>query len=393
MHTWLLPEYLEDILPPAAQRIEHARRTALDLFAAHGYELIIPPLLEYLESLLTGTGRDMELDIFKLVDQLSGRLMGVRADITPQAARIDAHLLNRQGMTRLCYAGSVLHTQPGNSHFSREPLQVGAELFGHAGLEADLEVQQLLLKTLKALGLTAVHLDLGHVGIFRALLNAAQADAALEAELFGALQAKDVPTIAALTQNFDSGIRDALLALPTLYGQREALTRAAQVLPKLPEIGRALDELVTLADDLAASGAELYFDLAELRGYHYHSGVVFAAYVKGTAYAVAQGGRYDNVGKVFGRARSATGFSMDLRTIAVHLQQAKLTLGILAPYSGDAALTAKIDTLRTLGEIVVVELPGQETYRHEANCDRQLVKTKTGWEIKQLENNNEHRQA
>jgi len=165
------------------------------------------------------------------------------------------------------------------------------------------------------------------------------------------------------------------------------------VLPKLPEIGRALDELVTLADDLAASGAELYFDLAELRGYHYHSGVVFAAYVKGTAYAVAQGGRYDNVGKVFGRARSATGFSMDLRTIAVHLQQAKLTLGILAPYSGDAALTAKIDTLRTLGEIVVVELPGQETYRHEANCDRQLVKTKTGWEIKQLENNNEHRQA
>ena len=384
MHTWLLPEYLEDILPPDAQRIEHARRTALDLFASHGYELIIPPLLEYLESLLTGTGRDMELDIFKLVDQLSGRLMGVRADITPQAARIDAHLLNRQGVTRLCYAGSVLHTQPGNSHFSREPLQVGAELFGHAGLEADVEVQRLLLKTLKALGLTAVHLDLGHVGIFRALLHAAEADAELEAELFGALQAKDVPTIAELTRNLDAGLRAALLALPTLYGQREALTRAAQVLPKLPEIGRALDALQTLADDLAASGAELYFDLAELRGYHYHSGVVFAAYVKGSAYAVAQGGRYDNVGQVFGRARSATGFSMDLRTIAAHLQQAVPARGILAPYSSDAALTQKINTLRAAGEMVVVELPGQEIYRSEVNCDRILVKTNTGWDVNKL---------
>lgn len=383
MHTWLLPEYLEDILPPDAQRIERARRMALDLFAAHGYELIIPPLLEYLESLLTGTGRDMELDIFKLVDQLSGRLMGVRADITPQAARIDAHLLNRQGVTRLCYAGSVLHTQPGNLHFSREPLQVGAELFGHAGLEADLEVQQLLLKTLKALGLTAVHLDLGHVGIFRALLQAANADAALEAELFKALQAKDVPTIDELTRNLATPLRDALLALPTLYGQREALTRAAQVLPKLPEIGRALDALQTLADDLAASGAALYFDLAELRGYHYHSGVVFAAYVKGSAYAVAQGGRYDNVGKVFGRARSATGFSMDLRTIALHLQQAAGKRGILAPYTSDAALNAKIEALRASGEIVVVELPGQEAHRHEANCDRLLVKTSAGWDIKQ----------
>jgi len=381
MHTWLLPEYLEDILPPDAQRMERARRTALDLFAAHGYELIIPPLLEYLESLLTGTGRDMELDIFKLVDQLSGRLMGVRADITPQAARIDAHLLNRQGMTRLCYAGSVLHTQPGNSHFSREPLQVGAELFGHAGLEADLEVQQLLLKTLKALGLTAVHLDLG---IFRALLQAAKADAELEADLFRALQAKDVPTIDDLTRNLDASVRAALLVLPTLYGQREALTRAAQVLPKLPEIGRALDALQTLADDLAASGAELYFDLAELRGYHYHSGVVFAAYVKGSAHAVARGGRYDNVGKVFGRARSATGFSMDLRTIAVHLPRVGGKCGILAPHGGDAALSTQIDALRATGEIVVVELPGQAPYRNEANCDRMLVKTGTAWEVTTL---------
>ena len=381
MHTWLLPEYLEDILPPAARQIERARRTALDLFAAHGYEMVIPPLLEYLESLLTGTGRDMELDTFKLVDQLNGRLMGVRADITPQAARIDAHLLNRQGVTRLCYAGPVLHTRPGNLQTSREPLQVGAELFGHAGLEADLEVQQMMLKTLKALGVAAVHLDLGHVGIFRALMNAAQPSAEQEAELFHALQAKDVPTIAGLTREMDVVVRTALLALPTLYGQREALARAAQILPKLPEIGRALDTLETLADDLAASGAELYFDLAELRGYHYHSGVVFAAYAQGSAYAVAQGGRYDNVGKVFGRARSATGFSMDLRALAPYMQPLPAARGILAPYQMDSALAAKIEALRSAGEIVVVELPGQEAYRAEAQCDRRLVFKNGKWEI------------
>lgn len=381
MHTWLLPEYLEDILPPAARRIERARRTALDVFAAHGYELVIPPLLEYLESLLTGTGRDMELDTFKLVDQLNGRLMGVRADITPQAARIDAHLLNRQGVTRLCYAGSVLHTRPGNLQTSREPLQVGAELFGHAGLEADLEVQHMLLKTLRALGVEAVHLDIGHVGIFRALMNVVRSSTEQEAELFRALQAKDVPTIAELTRDMDIAVRAALLALPTLYGQREALARAAHILPKLPEIGRALDSLETLADDLAGSGAELYFDLAELRGYHYHSGVVFAAYAQGSPYAVAQGGRYDNVGQVFGRARSATGFSLDLRALAPFMKPLPEALGILAPYGGEAALAAKIEALRAAGEIVVVELPGQAAHRAEARCDRRLVLKNGTWEI------------
>lgn len=381
MHTWLLPEYLEDILPPAAQRIERARRTVLDVFATHGYELVIPPLLEYLESLLTGTGRDMELDTFKLVDQLNGRLMGVRADITPQAARIDAHLLNRQGVTRLCYAGPVLHTRPGNLQTSREPLQVGAELFGHAGLEADLEVQQMLLKTLKVLGVEAVHLDLGHVGIFRALMHAAQPSAEREAELFRALQAKDVPAIGELTRDMHASIRDALLALPTLYGQREALARAARVLPTLPEIGRALDALETLADDLAAGGAELYFDLAELRGYNYHSGVVFAAYAQGSACAVAQGGRYDNVGQVFGRARSATGFSMDLRALAPYMKLPPEARGILAPHGADSALAAKIEALRGAGEIVVVELPGQAAHRAEARCDRRLVLKNGAWEV------------
>ena len=381
MHTWLLPEYLEDILPPAARVIERARRQTLDIFASHGYELIIPPLMEYLESLLTGTGRDLEIDTFKLVDQMSGRLMGVRADMTPQAARIDAHLLNRQGVTRLCYAGPVLHTRPGNQHTSREPLQVGAELFGHAGLESDLEVQKMLLKTLNALGVQNLHLDLGHVGIFRALMNAAQANAALEGDLFRALQAKDIPSIAELARAMPASIRDALLVLPTLYGPRAALARAAEVLPKLPEIGQALDALETLATDLTASGATLYFDLAELRGYHYHSGVVFAAYAQGSPYALAQGGRYDNVGQQFGRARCATGFSLDLRALAPYLQPQLTQSGILAPYSADPALAEKIESLRSAGQIVVVELPGQEAHRAESNCDRRLVFKNGIWGI------------
>lgn len=381
MHTWLLPEYLEDILPPTARAIERARRAILDVFASHGYELVIPPLMEYLESLLTGTGRDMEINTFKLVDQMSGRLMGVRADITPQAARIDAHLLNHQGVTRLCYAGPVLHTRPGHQHSSREPLQIGAELFGHAGLEADLEVQKMLLKTLNVLGVPALHLDIGHVGIFRTLMNTVQAGTALEGDLFHALQIKDIPAIAELTHDMPAQIRDALLALPTLYGPRAVLTRAAEVLPKLPEIGRALDALETLAMDLTASGAELYFDLAELRGYHYHSGVVFAAYAQGSAYAIAQGGRYDNVGQQFGRARCATGFSLDLRALVPYLETQRPAHGILAPYSTDLALAEKIEALRSIGEVVVVELPGQEKHRAESLCDRRLVRNKGAWDI------------
>jgi ATP phosphoribosyltransferase regulatory subunit len=384
MHTWLLPEYIEDILPPAAQRIEQARRTALDLFARHGYELIVPPLIEYLESLLTGTGRDMELDTFTLVDQLSGRPMGLRADITPQAARIDAHLLNRQGVTRLCYAGSVLHTRPGTVNASREPLQVGAELFGHAGLEADVEIQRLMLALLARLGVQDVYLDLGHVGIFRALARRAGLAAEHEGELFQALQGKDVPSLAELTAGLDAEIRSALLALPALYGKRTVLAEAAECLPAYPEIGAALDALATLADELQKTGAEIYFDLAELRGYHYHSGVVFAAYVRNFPRAVAQGGRYDDAGKVFGRARSATGFSMDLRTLAPLLPQGKVRPGILAPHGDDAALLGKIDALRAAGEVVVVELPGHEAHRGELGCDRRLVNRAGTWEVEAI---------
>ncbi len=384
MHTWLLPEYLEDILPPAAAQIEYARRRALDVFKSYGYELIIPPLLEYLESLLTGTGSDMALDTFKLVDQLNGRSLGLRADITPQAARIDAHLLNRKGVARLCYAGSVLHTKPGNMQSSREPLQVGAELFGHAGLEADLEVQIMLLQTLTALGVQAVHLDLGHVGIFRALVEAAGVDAKTEAALFHALQAKDVPTLGELTKNLDPALRAALQVLPSLYGQRETLQRAAAILPPLPDIARALDALETLADDLSAAGATLYFDLAELRGYHYHSGVVFAAYAQDASYALAQGGRYDNVGLVFGRARSATGFSLDLRALAPAMQGIAKQRVILAPQNNDGALQARIRELRQAGEIVVVELPDQQQFRSETGATHILTRQARGWEIEKL---------
>lgn len=384
MHTWLLPEYLEDILPPAAAQIEHARRRALDVFAGYGYELVIPPLLEYLESLLTGTGRDMALDTFKLVDQLNGRSLGLRADITPQAARIDAHLLNRQGVARLCYAGSVLHTKPGHMQSSREPLQVGAELFGHAGLEADLEVQKMLLNTLAALGVEAVHLDLGHVGIFRALTQAADVNAETEAELFRALQAKDAPTLDELTHTMDAAIRDALRVLPSLYGQRETLRRAADAMPPLPAIAQALDSLETLADDLSACGATLYFDLAELRGYHYHSGVVFAAYARGASYALAQGGRYDNVGQVFGRARSATGFSLDLRALAASLPALPPHKVILAPHSSDADLAQRIQALRGMGEVVIMELPGQENFRGETRATHKLSRTAQGWEVQAL---------
>lgn len=381
MHTWLLPENIEDLLPPQAWQLEQARRTALDLFASHGYQLIQPPLIEFLESLLTGTGRDMRLDTFSLVDQLSGRPLGVRADITPQAARIDAHLLNRQGVTRLCYAGSVLHTRPAAVDENREPFQVGAELFGHAGLEADLEIQRLMLELLARLELPEVLLALGHVGIFRALARRAGLDGEREADLFEALQMKDVPTLRELAADLPGEIRDALQVLPNLYGPRAVLEEAAKRLPAYPEIGAALDALQTLADALQEQGGELHFDLAELRGYHYHSGVVFAAYVRQCPRAVAQGGRYDGAGRVFGRARSATGFSMDLRNLLPLLPAPQPRGAILAPWGDDPTLRARIEELRAAGEVVVVELPGQAAHRAESGCDRQLVAREGGWQV------------
>lgn len=315
MRRWLLPEYIDDILPEEAQRIERLRRAMLDLFHGHGYELVMPPLLEYLESLLTGTGHDLDLKTFKLVDQLSGRMLGVRADITPQVARIDAHLLAANAVNRLCYAGSVLHTQSDGFHRSREPIQIGAELYGEAGAEADLEILTLMLQGLAACGVKTLQLDIGHVGVYRALAHEAGLSGEVEHQLFGALQAKDRSAVAVLTAGLAAALRDAFAALPQLYGDRSVLAEARACLPNLPSVQSALDTLETL--DRGLADVAVAYDLAELRGYGYHSGVVFAAYTGGRSHAIAQGGRYDEVGRVFGRARPATGFSLDLRELAI----------------------------------------------------------------------------
>jgi ATP phosphoribosyltransferase regulatory subunit len=310
---WVLPEHIEDILPAEAMRIEGLRRKILDLFFESKYELVMPPLLEYTDSLLTGTGHDLELRTFKVVDQLSGRMMGLRADITPQVARIDAHLLNRKGVTRLCYCGSVLHTRPAGPSATREPIQIGAELYGDAGVEADLEILQLLCRALELAGVRNARVDIGHVAVFRAIAHSGEVGGELEKDLFEALQKKDVPALQSLTKKMDAKIKEALLLLPELYGGAEVLDLAEKKLPKLAEITRALGTLRKLA---RACRIPASFDLAELRGYHYHSGVVFDAYCDGVTGAVARGGRYDEVGKAFGRARPATGFSIDLRSLA-----------------------------------------------------------------------------
>jgi ATP phosphoribosyltransferase regulatory subunit len=313
MRKWLLPEHVEDILPPEAMRIEKLRRAILDLFFASKYQLVMPPLLEYMDSLLTGTGHDLELRTFKMVDQLSGKTMGVRADITPQVARVDAHLLNRKGVTRLCYCGSVLHTRPASPGATREPIQIGAEMYGSPGVEADLEIQKLLCEALKLAKLRDVRLDIGHVAVFRAIAHSARVGAELESELFEALQKKDLPALRSLSRKLNRTAKEALMLLPELYGGAEVLETAEKRLPKLPEVGKALKTLRALA---RSCPVPISFDLAELRGYHYHSGVVFDAYCAGVTGAVARGGRYDEVGKAFGRARPATGFSIDLRAVA-----------------------------------------------------------------------------
>src|SRR6187551_1611506 len=332
MRTWLLPEYIEDILPAEAFGIERLRRRLLDLFQVHGYQLVMPPLLEYVESLLTGTGHDLDLQTFKLVDRLSGRMLGVRADITPQVARIDAHLLNRSGVTRLCYYGSVLRTLPNGMNRTREPLQIGAEIYGHRGVESDIEIQRLMMKALGTAGVRTAYLDLGHVAVFRSLIRRGEIAAELESELFRAMQAKDAPAIRALSHRLERRTREALVLLPELYGGAHVLRLARQRLPAYPEIRAALKTLAALSERLRDIARIRCFDLAELRGYHYHSGVVFAAYAEGWTNALALGGRYDEVGKAFGRARPATGFSMDLRELVSASPDGHAKSGILAPY-------------------------------------------------------------
>lgn len=383
--NWLLPEYIQDMLPEEAWRVEAMRAQILDLLRKSGYQLVAAPLLEYAESLLLDGSDDMDLRTFKLVDQLSGRTLALRADITPQVARIDAHLLNRQGVARLCYAGSVLHTQPVGLTRTRELMQIGAELYGHNGLESDLEIQQLMLQSLALIGVQNVHLDLGHVAVFRALVSHSKLEKSLESDLFAALQSKDSAALQSLTTLLDANTRGALLALPTLYGGcEEVLARTRQVLPDYPEIRAALDNLQAAAKQLQSLVSSVSIDLADLRGYHYHTGMVFAAYHAGSHDAIALGGRYDDLGKSFGRARAATGFSMDLRQLYQLLPVQTVKRGVLAPHRGDAALRGEIEKLRAAGEVVVVDLLGKPDLRAELQCDRELVLRDGAWVVAEL---------
>jgi len=374
VRRWLLPEHIEDVLPAEARVIERLRRGILDLFETHGYELVAPPLLEYVESLLSGTGRDLDLATFKLVDQLSGRMMGVRADHTPQVARIDAHLLNRQGVARLCYCGSVLHTVPAGMTKMREPLQIGAELYGHAGLEADVEIVSLMIASLKKAGIERVHIDLGHPTIYRALTETLRLDPESSEALFHAVQQKDAPA--------SKEIGGEVVALLTsLNGGREIITRARQQLPSLPALSVALNALERLATQCETPGVDISVDLAELGGFNYESGLLFAAFTPGSPDAVARGGRYDEVGASFGRARPATGFTMDLRQLAALAPKPPAEEKILAPALDDPALRDAIARLREAGSIVVVEMPGTEKDRAELGCERKLEKKDGKWRV------------
>lgn len=381
--NWLLPEHIADALPAEAARIEDLRRRLLDHFRGRGYEFVMPPMLEYLESLLTGAGHDLKLRTFKLVDQLSGRTMGVRADITPQAARIDAHLLNHQGVTRLSYCGSVLHTLPASVSAGREPVQIGAELYGYEGIAADLDIIRLMADAFAVIKLPISRIDLGHVGIFRALAEAARLPEDIEQKVLSLLQSKDVPELMVVCADVPSPYREALLVLPQLYGGPELLDRAAKELPPLPSINQALEGLRHLLE--AAPELPFSIDLSDLRGYHYHNGVVFAAYCPGYPAAIALGGRYDGAGKTFGRARPATGFSMDLREVARLVPAKKIQAGILAPNIGhDKKLATHIASLREAGEIVVELLPG-ETACEGPLCDRKLAHVGGQWIIEAIQ--------
>ena len=381
MRNWLLPEYIEDVLPAEAARIECLRRTLLDLFRVHGYQYVIPPMLEYMESLITGVGHDLDLATFKVVDQLTGRLMGVRADMTPQVARIDAHLLNHQGITRLCYAGSVLRTKPDGLALTREPVQLGAELYGHAGVASDIEIQRLLIKALQAVGISQLHIDFSHVNIFGSLIEASAIPAQLEQDLYVALQSKDQSSLTVLSQHLDKTTREALLRLTELNGDKAILLKAAKLLPAIPAIQEALASLTQVSNALNDLDVTVSFDLSELRGYHYHSGIVFATYAQGYKGPLALGGRYDEVGQAFGRARPATGFSLDLRGLVTAMSPAKSAMAIFAPENDDQTLSVKIDSLRAEGHIVIQELAGFESNLEELNCDRKLAHYNSGWHV------------
>ena len=382
--AWLLPEHIADVLPSEARRIEELRRKLLDLARSYGFELVIPPMLEHLESLLSGTGHALDLKTFKLVDQLSGRMLGVRADTTPQVARIDAHLLNRQGVARLCYCGPVLHARPDRPLATREPLQFGAEIYGHGGLEADLEIQDLALDGLAAAGVGSLVLDMGDARIVRSLLSGETG--APVADIVAALTLKDRSAVEALSAGLSAATREALLMLLDLYGGHEVLDEARRRLPAHPAIAAALDDLAWLGRHLRAAHPtiEVGFDLSDMSGYAYYSGVRFSVYATGSTDALLRGGRYDEVGAVFGRNRPAVGFSLDLRQLSAAMPTAPLRAAIRAPWSEDAGLRAAIRALRADNETVVCALPGHDHETQEFACDRELVAVDNQWTLRSL---------
>lgn len=385
-NCWLLPQGIEEALPENAAHLESLRRKLLDMYANWGYQLVIPPLIEFLDSLLIGTGNDYELQTFKLIDQLTGRSMGVRADMTPQVARIDSHQLKNDAPNRLCYVGTVLHTRPDGFGSSRSPLQAGVELYGHGGVESDVEILSLMVETLKAANIDKISIDIGHVGIYRGLAKQAGLNTQQEADLFEMLQRKAIPEIQAYLEslNLDQDITDMLNALPELHGDEGCLAQAQIQFKHADQpVKDALNYLQLAAQKFKqrAFDIDVHFDLSELRGYHYHTGLLFAAYTPGEGQEIARGGRYDEIGKVFGRARPATGFSTDLKTLLSLSEQNALpsNRGILAPGDDDPALWECIKTLRAQGETVIQLLPGQQGTADDLGCNRVLENTAGKW--------------
>ncbi|GAB3360199.1 MULTISPECIES: ATP phosphoribosyltransferase regulatory subunit [Giesbergeria] len=383
MSAWVLPDYIADVLPCEARHIEELRRGLLDTAHSYGYELVMPPLLEHLESLLTGTGEALDLQTYKLVDQISGRMMGLRADTTQQVARMDAHLLNRPGVTRLCYCGSVLHTWPDRPHATREPLQFGAEIYGHAGLQADLEAVELALSCLQVAGIDQVSVDLADVRIVRSLLAGVPADAVVLRQVHAALAAKDASELRALTQGFPAASRDGLQVLLQLYGDSSVLDVAEKAFRNIPGVQEPLAHLRAVMAHIGTD--RVTFDLADLRGYAYYSGVRFSMYAQGASDALVRGGRYDEVGAVFGRNRPAAGFSLDIKQLVQALPESATQGAICAPWSSDPQVSSVVADLRRQGEIVVCVLPGQ-TYEADAfRCDRELVCVEGRWIVQAIE--------
>ena len=386
MSAWLLPEHIADVLPTQASRIEELRRRLLDRARGYGFELVMPPLLEHLESLLSGTGRELDLQTFKLVDQLSGRLLGLRADTTPQAARIDAHLLNHEGVTRLCYCGPVLHTRPAGLCATREPLQFGAEVFGHAGLEADLEVHELALDCLQAAQFEHLVSDLADARVLRGVLAGVPVDAQHLKDVVQALADKDAAAVHAISEPMPAQARRGLRALLSLYGDDEVLVAARRELPEHPLIATALDELAWLAAHLKRAYPELHvgFDLSDMGGYAYYSGPRFAIYGAGSSDALARGGRYDEVGAVFGRNRPAVGFSLDVKALAEAAPTMAPSAAVLAPWGEEPELRAAVRRLREKGETVLSVLPGHNPEAQAFACDRELVHVAGRWVLRSL---------